>query len=316
MSMDPNRKLLAIAKKLKVEIESPYKESGKVNRIRFDFEPEVWADLANREGELLPICCANVSAMRDEFVEAMREDGWMDADGVQKLVINMSGHDYKEDHPASVVKRAYLMFQGKWQYTSLAQPDTLHDLNNPEDACNHVYFGRLVRYCTNFSVDSMFSGFGNSMHDRANRNHVIFEMVPVIKTLRERLHEAAFEPVEGYALVRRANGKVYEHNRGLAIYDTEDTANEVFAYWIKDEQVKPYEVDVRSVRVSWDKGIEILDTVPSPFVKPSKKPEISKDEQEKIWDTINALRDETKSDKVEVILWDALTKIRALGDDE
>lgn len=309
MSRELSPELKAIGDELGVEIRAPYKKPTKVDDVRFKFSKEVWADLANAEGSLLGRCCANVSAIRDELMGAMREDGWMSAEDIQTIVFCMPGHDYADGHPVAAVKKAYdrllpyLDLEGRSTRTC--------DLGNPRDVCSTVYFGKTWEFCAKYVSASIYTDWGNSVHDRAAQNRMIFQTVPIIKALHDKAIEAGFPPVEGYALLDKA-GDIYETTRSLAIYGTREEADKVVGDWVKTKQAKKRDVRVAPVRVSMEKGVEVLDAPPAGF-EPHAPP--TQKQKDYAVDKIESLINGSKGE-IEEILEEALRKIRQIRTDE
>lgn len=307
---ETSKELAKIAKKLGVEVETHYGDGDRVNKVRFDLTPATWADLANKEGKLLPVCCANVSAIRDEMIDAMREDGWMRADEMQKVVANMSGHEYPDGHPVAKVAAAWRALEGKIELGRQATAD----LSEPSDVATCANYSKVLRFCSEFAFNHICSNWGEDDHDRAAHNAALCELIPIVKALGESIHRSGFPPVEGYAIVRQSTRHIYGMLRGLAVFPTLAEAEEVMARWLKTGQVKPKVAEVRAARVSWEHGIELLDRLPVPGTKlaPEATPEEVRDAKEALAKMLKA----TKNDRIEAILnraFDEVDKVRAEG---
>lgn len=303
------KELKKIAEEEGVEIQPMFSHGDQVDKVKFKFSKATWADLANKEGDLLPMCCANVSTMRDAFMAAMREDGFMDAKDIQQLVINMSGHEYDAKHPATKVAQVYKRIE---KYIKLNEITTT-DLSDPRDVACNVWFGDVFKFCVEYGHNSMFSNWGEDPHDIAAHNLMLFQILPTVKALGDHLHKAGFPPIEGYALVNQANGRIYEMFRGLALFLTKEKALDVLEKWINTKQVKKGEAEMRTVRVSWQNGVEFIDKVKVLWLKSmTKAPKKECEEVEKFLKTI--LIAQTKHPAVKAVLEDAVRKVRDLTD--
>ena len=303
--------LKALAQKLGVEIRPKWDKPDIVDQVRFKFSQRTWSDLCNKEGELLPSCCANISAIRDEFVSALREDGWLHDEQLATIVVNTSGHkdDFKGKHPVAQVVAAYKALES---HLRLSGPSDV-DPNDVRDMACQVWFGKVWQWCAEYTNNSMFDNWGLDVCDRAAHNRALFQILPVLKCLSEKAASVGFPPVEGYAIVRIATGRVYEMRRGFAIFETQKEAEDVLGRWVKTDGLDPKDAEIRAARVSFEKGIEFLDKVETPFFQPRPNPEITEQQRRDACDAVFALREKIKNDKVRVILHEALDKICELA---
>ena len=255
--------LAKLTKELGVKIGTPYDKPDRVERVRFSFNEKTWADLANKEGELLPTCCASISSIRDAFISAMRENGWMDCNSMQSIVFNMSSHDFEQDHPVSKVVQVYEKLKEHLHFTLGVGT---RNLDNVHDVCS------LIKdFCLDYWSNSMFDNWGESANDVATHNRAMFQIFPAIKALAAKFDKMALPPVEGYALVRKSNKEVCEMRRGMAIFSDKDDAEKVLADWLKTKQIDPDIAEIMPIRVSWEKGIEFISEVKNPFVHLPKR---------------------------------------------
>ncbi len=297
--------------KHEVEVETSY-DGDKVYSVKFNFTNEVWADLSNKEGNLLAHCCANVSAMRDCFVGALREDGKMSADDMQILVVNMAGHEYEADHPATKVKEVYEDLLEHFNFRSAYSVD--HE--NVRNAVTRGYFNDIWEFCGKYGSDSMMSSWAENARDQATHNLRLHEIIPTVRTLYNKLAETKFPPIEAYGLVRLATNQLYEFRVGqLAVFDTKNEAERLLKQWIRSGQVGKDDAKICTVRISLEKGLEFIEEITNPFVKP-----VSQVDPKQVTDfffKLNELRTENeekwKNDKVEVILLSAIKQIQALS---
>lgn len=62
-------------------------------RVQLNLTPEQWVGLLNKDGAWLPVCCASISAARDVLSGALREGGYLDADGARAILCEVADHD-------------------------------------------------------------------------------------------------------------------------------------------------------------------------------------------------------------------------------
>jgi hypothetical protein len=301
-----SEKLKRIQCELGVEIQAPYDRPDKVEAVRFNFEPEVWADLANAEGDLLPRCCGSISIMRDAFIGAMRENGLMQSDAMQDIAVNMGSHDFDETHPVQQVKRAYEKLKEDLHF-ALGSSTSTCDLDDIREIC-----GMTRNFCVEYWGNSIFSNWGEQPHDVASHNQAMFQMLPVLKALVAKFDQMALPPVEGYAIVRKATNEIFQMMHGLAVFGTIAEADKVLADWHQTKQIKPDVAVIKSVRISWDKGVEMLAEVETPWSKPDKGKEMTDDES-KFIDSVRNAWHNAPSDRMAAIMEDAFKKMRLLS---
>jgi hypothetical protein len=299
--------LARLGKKLRVEIGPHWDHPNVVRSVRFRFPKRTWACLANKEDELLQACCANISAIRDEIISAMREDGWLDMEDMQRIVVNMEGHEFEQEHPVSKIKEAYLALE---PYADLKGRVMSVDPNDVRDCCAAVWFGKTWAFCAEYTGNSMFSNWGQSLHDQASHNRSLFQILPIIKCLYEKAHETGFPPLEGWAIVRQANGEVYEMRRGFAIFETKKEAKDVLDRWFQSKSLENGSAKIVAARVSLEKGVELIDEVGNPWVPPEMP--VPRDDEEELRTALNDLRGKNKHDKVDDILKNAIKQIQAI----
>lgn len=305
-----SKKMSNLAKKLNVGLEYSF-GTEKVGSIKFKFAKSVWADLANTNGEFLPICCANVSAIRDCCISAMREDGEMSAEDLQTVYINMAGHEYDEGNPINHMGKVYEALEGN---LDLRKP--MSSKGDLEDVMSRASFGKIFKFCSNYDFRNTISKM-DTIHQQASHNLALYQIMPIVKKLNDELASTKFNPVEGYALVRKATNEIYEFaNTELAILTTEDEAIKVMESWIESNQLKSDDIEVKMVRISMENGIEYVEKINNPFTFEKKPAEIDKEQADVLWNSINTLRHDNnfkwKNDKIEAILLNALNQVREL----
>lgn len=319
MMEEKSQVLLDLEEKLGVEVETPYHDGNKVTNVKFTFPKEVWGDLANKEGDLLPMCCGSISTIRDVFIEAMRSDGEMSVEGMELIVANAVNHTFDaincghdSDHPVTKVLKVWEELHPYMDFKSGLMDS---DPKSVEDALYRVSFNKIWKFCSEYGWYSLSNNWGKNAHDRAIHNKALFDILPTVKVLYEKLHEIKFPPVEGYCLVRKATNLPYETNRGFAIFDNKEEAQKTLERWIKTNQVEEKNAEVHAVRVSMEKGIELLEKVENPWCN-KEKVEITEEHSSDLFQKINEIRrwneKNVKNDKVEAILHKAIKDVQKL----
>jgi hypothetical protein len=276
-----------------------------IRRIKLNFKPEVWADLANGDGELLQRCCSTISAIRDEFIGAMREDGWMDADDILAIAQCKSpSHSFPPDHPVGIVNALYAAFEK--HLGVFRRHLRTFNLEDPEDMCMVAGMSKVVHFCSEHAFNQHVSNWGKETTDCAQHNIELFHLIPVVKCIAAKMQSFGFPPVEGYAIVRKADNNICELRRGLAVFPTKEQAEGIIQLWLKNPEVKPDTLEVRPVRVSWEKGIEFIGQVEVPF-----KPFVPIPDEDKhaVFDALEELERKVKDDRTKVIIENARTQI-------
>lgn len=83
------------------------RDEEKVKSILLPFTAEQFMDVCDRESHLLPMCCGNISQMRDIVTGSLREGGWLEIESLETLIQLMQGHDFEDlFQPSRVVPRS------------------------------------------------------------------------------------------------------------------------------------------------------------------------------------------------------------------
>lgn len=291
-------------KDLEKEFNVKFDDYEQITQVQFSFSPEIWVDLINMEGELLGQCCSSISFIRDEFIDALRNDGWMSVNGMRIIFQNQINHEWDKDHPITKVVEIYEKIS---DFVKFDKPTSFG--TDVESMLRIGAFSQIMEYCSEFGLNYCAS-YKKSLNGQATQNILMFNIYPVIKSLYEDLKTKAYGPVEGYALVRVANMEIYKLSNSLAILPSLKEAKVIMEDWIK-HGLKEKDICIKAVRVSIDKGIEFIDKINKKFVLP--KPKIEQKQYRFLWKSINKLRDDNDNDYVEVILLDTLNKLKELN---
>ena len=76
-----------------IVVQAGWNQPGKVDAIQLDFTPEEWVGLLNKEGPHLGVCCAEISAVRDIFICALREDRFIHSTDLETAATIMERHN-------------------------------------------------------------------------------------------------------------------------------------------------------------------------------------------------------------------------------
>lgn len=272
-------------------------ERDVIDSIKLRFPPETWADLINKEGTLLPACCASISEIRDQLINALREDGWINGESLETIVVNMSSHDFADDSPIKIVANIFGLIK---DHVNLREPATENPLD-PADACSMIY-----HFAAAYSWSSITSSFGN-FESRTCLVNDIFNTIPALHTLYGKIRELDPGPIEGYALMDRVKGEVYKFaSGGIAMFTTLDDAKGLAERWIKSKQVKASRLDIKAVRISVQNGIEFLDSVDNPFIDPNRMiPELDGEDREvaeRVCKELDKCEEKIKNKEVKIAL--------------
>jgi hypothetical protein len=247
------------------EVTADYHQAGKISNVKLKFTPEEWADLLNKEGEYLGVCCANISRVRDILMDAIREDGEVRATDLEEAAELIKGHGcehYEEDHPLSRLVALYEtlkdhLHEGHHLFHNSFNPD------DPDEALKA--FATYASAYSDYSFQMRMGGDdadpARKFHDCVNREKALIDIASVLHTLVTKLRSLSIG-LFGYGLIDE-EGKVAYSRSGLAVYKDEAFAKELCERWNREEEGserrkrgrKKY--TVRPVYVSMDRGVEI-----------------------------------------------------------
>jgi len=246
-----------------VEIEPDYSQIGKVGSVRLPFTAEEWADLLNKEGEHLGACCADISRIRDILQGACRNDHFVDVEDFYEAVYLAKHHGFKiGDDP---IGRMIALWGKIKDDVRVRRTDDSTNTESPNDALETLYSAAGVICWDNlYSRDNETKDTTFDRH--MNRSYALATVQVAVRTLFFKLKEMDPGAIEGYGLVRQ-DGEIGKTRRGLAVFRTETLAQEICDNWNKAQQEdnrgkkrkrEPYVYSIKKVRVSMEKGFEIL----------------------------------------------------------
>ncbi len=257
-----------------IEVTGDHNHPDKIASVKLKFTPEDWADLLNKEGEYLGVCCGNISRIRDILMDAIREDGEVRTEELEEAAYLIKGHGcdhYEEDHPLSRLVALYEQVKDHLREGH----HLFHNTFNPDDPDEALKaFATFASLYSDYSFQMRMGGDdadpARRFNDCANREKALIDIASVIHTLAAKLRTLSM-PLFGYGLIDE-EGKVAYSRSGLAVYKDEKFAKELCERWNLAEQepddddqpkkkrrrkriVKKY--TVRPVYVGMDRGIEV-----------------------------------------------------------
>lgn len=240
-----NKKLKSILTELNIKFEG---YNGSIDKIKLDFiSPEQWVDICNAEGELLPMCCANISSIRDNLFTALRDGGWMRIrDAAETAVLIIGHHDEFEDgHPLNKFVELYDKAKDYME-------TPVHNRFNPKSLAGAYEY--IVDYASEMKWNSLFAKNKENAGDKGRACFIrqAHSIRIALKTILDKL-DRNIAPVEIYAIAD-----------GEQIYDKSFTTNinEAFNCLDRIKYSPPpegIERNVVKIRLSMDKGLEFVD---------------------------------------------------------
>ncbi len=235
------------------------KNQGKlIYKIRLPWTVGEKVDIISIEGELFPACCANISDARDIFIDALRQDGWIsleDLDKACQYIINCIGTEFAFDEgdeesylsePIQKIFRIQKLTKEVSEY-----PAKLHSYknNNAEDAISNV--SRMSHFLW------MQDFFGNTDNEDYKKLCKIWgraRLFPALRLLMDNLEKN--EEVLNGLIILHPNGEIVETLGGPAIYPDQKMVDMLFDHWgkeaCKDLIVKPIEISVKNAIIYKD----------------------------------------------------------------
>ena len=249
-----------------IDIEPDYSQDGKIASVRLPFTSAEWADLLNKEGEHLPACCADISRIRDILQGACREDYHINTEDLEDAVFLAKHHGFKlGDDPIGKMIALWNKVKEDARDRRITSSTKVDD---PEDALETLY-----QASGNICWDNIYSrnhdGKDRTFDRHMNRTYALATAQVAVRTLFFKMKELDPGAIEGYGLVRQ-DGEVGRTQSGLAVFRTEELAQEICDRWnkaelenFKDKRRKnrgkePNTYTVKKIRVSMEKGFEIL----------------------------------------------------------
>jgi len=239
-----------------IEFECPYKFDNelqeKITRVKLPLSQELWADLLNKEGEHLGVCCGDVSLMRDLLQDALREDGVMECRELYRFATLAEDHGWKEsdaeNEPIGRIIKLWHRIQPVAElrlHVHASDPEDIHD------AAHILFSGAAEISWQNLACNS------GSHHDLIARTKTLRQMLPAIRTVYNHLLELDLGTATGIAICDKESGEPIEIARGgWAIYQGEKMCKEVIRHWKYNDPEIESKVVLRPCKVSVQKGIE------------------------------------------------------------
>jgi hypothetical protein len=233
-----------------IDIIPDYSQAGLIKSVRLPFTPKQWLGLLSKGGEFLPTCCGNISIVRDLLLDAVLEDGYIKVEDLMEAAYLLENHDemdvLSKKEPVYVIVKLHHQLKADYR---LPDYPLASDLNEPEDILRvagdmlcgmnmNDLFNRFERPDRRQYVDeeSYQSALKHRREDdyRHQVAHTMFvvRLMPIIKTLHEKLREMDKGPVEGWAIIRE-DGKVADTVGGPAIFVDQQRCQEVMDLWAK-----------------------------------------------------------------------------------
>ncbi len=199
------------------------KREGRITKLWLPLTPAQWADLGNKEGKYLGACCGNISHVRDVLVDAMREDGQINAADLRDVVETMAEHSSEQlaaetveawtaaalgwaasdpDDPFLTI--GWIWFAVREQLDERREEPRELDPTDPAEALRMIDGDALV-------LSTMLMFFDDKDERPCRKAEItlaVARLLPAVRTLHAHLHELAPPPFEGYAVVLTKTGAV------------------------------------------------------------------------------------------------------------
>jgi hypothetical protein len=235
---------------LGIENEQDYHRTDKISEVKLPFTNEEWGDLLNKEGEYLPSCCAQISAIRSMLQSALREGGWIRMKDLSAIASAAINHGDFED--GSPIFRLIELWNAIKPDARTEPEDASANLDDPKEAmetlidrCQYYIFESYGRLRNGLSEQQLFN-------KRAHDECMLATIMVCVRTLHEKLTDLSLGTFDGYGVF--AGEKIGMMVGGMAFFKNEEEANKVRDDWNKDKA----QYSVSKCRCSIQKGIEKL----------------------------------------------------------
>ena len=270
-----------------------------ISSVKPPIGPKEWVALCQNEGPLyVGGCCGNMSAVQDEMDYIFRfESGWFPMHRLERIADTMTHHDdecfgrledgedletavknmaesigkinQSDDFCIDVWKLLGLVWEVARPFYSPKRPHSPSRRTNPvrtelDDAVTVVRDGIQA-----LAIHDLFSrNDEETAQGRTNRLMVLYRVLPALKTVWENVSELDPGNLDGLALVKKDDrDTVLVNGYGLCVYQTPAEAQKVLDLWTREEEEyeerepkpKVEDFELRSVRVSMQKGLEFID---------------------------------------------------------
>ena len=255
---------------------------GKIRNVWLPLSPAQWVDVASKTGESLPSCCADISAVRDLLVSALREGGRIEAVDLRAIVERLQSHDGFEAFDAKDLATwethatGIVTIQPNWPFLPIGYVwfhlrDLLHEVRPVEpshDDPRNVEDAIWILWGAGSSmIDTLIGSSGDdSAGHRAQKLRAIHQMIPAVHTLHDRLAKIAPEPFEAFALVKRDTGEVVGSGEPF-VYETVARLLQRAGWWRAPVELRT-QFSLHRCKVSLEMGLEVGEEIQPPNEPP------------------------------------------------
>lgn len=236
-----------------ITVYASYNQPTKIDSVKIDFSDYEWVNLLNKEGKYLPVCCANISEVRDILMSVIREECIIETRDLAQVVFLIKNHgceDYEENHPLMRLVNLYEQMKDDCRTDDMLFIDTV-DLNNPKECLEAL--ANYVNHYNNFSFDYTSDSEERKFDNCVNREKALIDLVPIINTLHDKIKHIS-NPITGFGIVDK-NNKVATTRAGIAVYHNKEIAQEICDNWNKNKNKENFNFIVKRVTVSMTEGI-------------------------------------------------------------
>lgn len=241
----------------KIHVSACHNDIGKIASVKLPFKKNEWGDLLNGEGEYLPSCCANISRIRDILQEAIRSDGYCDVEELWEASLLAENHGFKkDDSPIGRMMKLWDIVKDDAR-TNREISDNGDINNDPQQAIEQLY------KCSSIIVWNELFNWDNSSLDQIFSRNVTNEgalatLMSCVRTLFFKIQELSVGTVCGYGVFNE--DKIGLTKSGIAVYRTEEMANDVCEMWNKPKRntMEKITYTVHKCQVDIQHGIQKL----------------------------------------------------------
>jgi len=251
-----------------------------VRSIRIPWNGKQWMSVLNKEGPWLPMCCGNISAIRDYLIATLREDGWLDVSRLADIIGLLKSHDgfdewFKDEFkPTEEVLRdpMYKLVQA-WNAVKDRRMVPWQDKprvgrDNPAEELEKALGGYNIQEL--FHMGTYQDPDEQKRHEYEHERDRVLALGKVFGPLRT-MYQNFIEKhmsvvVEGFAIVHKSQpNKPLDTRGGPAVYGTLKEAEEIVGWWVKDQESNGHDdkmvredFSIHPCRMTIEKGIEIF----------------------------------------------------------
>ena len=247
--------------------------------------PEQWVGVLHREGQWLPTCCANISAIRSYLMSALADGGWLDMRVLSDIIDLLSSHDSFSDWfeigftpEAETLEDPLYIFPEIWRiakdrrWASWMEVPYKRSTEGAMDLSGRD-LEKALSYYNSISLLHVGDWATPELKVKAQFRHdhqmieAVARVVPSLKKFTDSLAGKTLSPLEGFAIVSKNDrDEILETRGGAAIYHSMANAEDTINYWCTNDQDKdgePYarkeDFEIRPVIVSMETGVIFQD---------------------------------------------------------